>query len=146
MIVIILIGILTTVIECTSDKESLRLSCRSHGFDVDTLLCGTCSRLRDITTTTVGNYCMKCCSSPYDRAILHVSQSSAMRSSGISDFLNNRQKTFGKQVEFKMIAQHEELADLILKKDGKSIKTLPVSQWSSNDLDDFLSQYFPKAS
>jgi hypothetical protein len=144
---LLLIAVLLTILQgvLAIDAESARASCLGFGFDVDTLLCGTCSRLRGITPTVVVNHCLKCCQSPYDRARLVVTQMALMRSSGLNEFVSSRINNFGSLVEVEVLRTTEEKAQLVLTKNGKDELSVRVMQWSAGDLEDYLGKYFPKS-
>lgn len=129
-----------------SNKEAVRASCKSQGFDVDTLLCGTCSRLRDITSPAVGQQCIDCCYSPYDKAMLFATQASLMRNPGLNEFLQSRKNKFNGLLEAEVVMKREEGAQLSLLKNGQVVNRILVNHWSANDLEDYIAQYFVKTS
>lgn len=139
------VALLFLFVETSQAATSLDVAtCRQYGFDADTLLCGVCSKLEEIVGTK--SHCLDCCHSPFDKVKLTATQTVLMRSAGLNEFLQDRKKKFGpKLVTFEMKLSADEEARLILSNtQTKDERTIRVTHWQANDLEDYLAQYFPR--
>jgi hypothetical protein len=122
-------------------------TCAAKGFDRETLLCGTCSRIGEILGKVVENECLSCCTNPYDKVTLIASQYAMMKNGGLNEFVTQRHTKFARKlIQMEMTQETAENAQLILSSstDHGNQQIVRVTQWSANDLEDFLAQYFPR--
>ena len=124
-----------------ADRES---SCRAKGFDTETLLCGICAKLEEVTGKEVGKDCLQCCYSPYASVKLSASQIAAMRSSGLNDFVSTRKSKFQTPIDVEITMSRDEQVRLVLESPDGETTSIRVTHWGANDLEDYLAQYFAR--
>lgn len=138
------IGLLLALVATTAAALSPE-ECEEKGFSSTELLCGVCSKLQDIGGKQLERDCLQCCTRKYDTATLLLPRGLLGQSPAFQDFMTTKREKFS-QSQFQVDVTHATAdiqAKLVLSAKGKENEVLRVTKWSSNDLEDFLAQFFP---
>ena len=119
--------------------------CLASGF-VRGLSCGVCRRVLEAAGEPAFKDCTQCCKSPFVKAELIASHEHVFLNKGLSEFMDLAKKQFKSTISFptQLGSGWKSKGPKLVMIDAEgNKKDVPVAQWTSNQIEEYVREMLP---